>query len=89
MYASVFVYTTASVTSATPRADKRFSRSTAVVANSPARLKRGNEIQRCWRLYEFYGHASSGPDESDTSRIVYLVRLISIWYYIANGSCFS
>ncbi len=26
--------------------------------------------------------------ESDTSRIVYLVRLISIWYCITNGSCF-
>jgi hypothetical protein len=41
-------------------------------------------IQRCWRLYESYGHASpsNGPDQSDTSRhgIVYLVRLISIWY---------
>ena len=35
-----------------------------------------------------YGHASNGPDQSDTSRIVYLVRLISIWYCIANGSCF-
>ena len=28
-------------------------------------------IQRCWRLYESYGHASNGPDQSDTSRIVY------------------
>jgi hypothetical protein len=33
-------------------------------------------------------NASNGPDQSDTSRIVYLVRLISIWYCIANGSCF-
>ena len=32
-------------------------------------------IQRCWRLYEFYGHASNGPDHSDTSRIVYLGAL--------------
>ncbi len=30
----------------------------------------------------------SGPDQSDTPRIVYLVRLISIWYRVANGSCF-
>ncbi len=45
-------------------------------------------IQRCWRLYESYGHASNGPDQSDTSRIVHLVRLISMWYCIANGSCF-
>jgi hypothetical protein len=52
-------------------------------------MKKGNEIQRCWRLYEPYGHASNGPGQSDTPRIVYLVRLISIWYCIANGSCFS
>ena len=32
--------------------------------------------------------ASNGPGQSGTSRIVYLVRLISIWYCIANGSCF-
>ena len=29
-------------------------------------------IQRCWRLYESYGHASNGPGQSDTSRIIYL-----------------
>ncbi len=28
--------------------------------------------QRCWRLYESYGHASNGPDQPDTPRIVYL-----------------
>ncbi len=47
-------------------------------------------IQRCWRLttalYERYGHASNGPDQSETSRIVFLARLISIWYCIANAS---
>ena len=45
-------------------------------------------IQRYWRLYESHGRASNGPGQSDTSRIVYLVRLISIWYCIAYGSCF-
>ena len=35
-------------------------------------------IQRCWRLYEFYGHASNGPDQSDMSRIVYLVRKLDL-----------
>ncbi len=32
-------------------------------------------IQRYWRLYGSYGHASNGPDQSDTSRIVYLVNI--------------
>ncbi len=48
MYASVFVYTTASVTSAAPRADPRINR--RVVAHSPLVEFKGNEIQRCWRL---------------------------------------
>ena len=48
MYTSVFVYTTASVTSATPRADLRF---TGVVAIRPL-VEKGQRFQRYWRLYE-------------------------------------
>ena len=33
----------------------------------------------------FSGFYKNGPDQSDTPRIVYLVRLISIWYCIANA----
>ena len=60
-----------------------------VPLDSPTTHRALKILRRCWRVYEFYGHASNGPDQSDTSRIVYLVRLISIWYYISNGSCFS
>ncbi len=56
MYASVFVKTTASVTSATPRADPRINR---VVAHSPL-VEKGNEIQRCSRLYELTCRVSTG-----------------------------
>jgi hypothetical protein len=42
-------------------------------------LKRSID-QHCWRLYTF-GRAGSGSDfDTDQSRNVYLVRLISIWY---------
>ena len=40
------------------------------IARSP---KKGNEIQRCWRLYEFLCCASNGPD--------LLIRHVSIISY--------
>jgi hypothetical protein len=44
---------------------------TGVAAHSPL-VEKGNEIQRCWRLYEFC-RASNGPD--------LLIRHVSsIWY---------
>jgi hypothetical protein len=43
-----------------PRARSHgFYRSCCFIARSP---KKGNEIQRCWRLYELSCRASNGPD---------------------------
>jgi hypothetical protein len=55
MYKSVFAYTTAtrSVTSATPRADTRIYRMWSTkLLTVRSLVKKGNEIQRYWRLYE-------------------------------------
>jgi hypothetical protein len=57
MYTSVFVYTTASVTSATARGPHGF---TGVAAHSPLDEK-CNQIQRCWLLYELMCRASMVP----------------------------
>ena len=71
MYTSVFVYTTASVTlnSNPARGPTDLPESLLTVRSL---VKKGNEIQRCWRLYEFC-RASNGPD--------LLIRHVScIWY---------
>ena len=45
---------------------------TGVAAHSPL-VEKGNEIQRCWRLYEFLYRARNGPD-------LLIRRVSSIWY---------
>jgi hypothetical protein len=72
MYAFVFVYTTASVTSATPRADPHGFN--GVAADSPL-VEKCNQIQRCWLLYELMCRASNGPD-----LLIRHVSCIMIWY---------
>ena len=60
MYTTIVsVYTTASVFSNPARGPTVFSRSCCFIVRSP---KKGNEIQRCWRLYELSCCASDGPD---------------------------
>ncbi len=44
-----------------------------MIAEAVAALGCADEIQRCWRLYEFFCRASNGPD--------LLIRHVSsIWY---------
>ena len=70
MYTSiVFVYTTASDFSNPARCPTVFT-SCCFIARSS---KKGNEIQRCWRLYELLCCASNGPD--------LLIRRVSIISY--------
>jgi hypothetical protein len=95
MCTSVFVYTTARVTRVVvtecdfkevqqPRARTHgFTGVAAHVVHSL--IKKGNEIQRCWRLYELC-RARNGPGllVSDLIRRVYIVYLVLLIAYASS-----